>query len=137
MPSQSILNLTKMNKRIKSRKSSIKLTKEEKIVFEEITLNFKNALEVMLPKRITEELEGVRLETWPGYPQGDIVLILSQLIPEDSGTFQDNMRKKSFLIKKSHLVNKLEGKGLIFSKNWIEKNISSNYIRVTEDCVLQ
>lgn len=105
-------------------------------MFEEITLNFKNAKDVVLPKRITEELEGVRLETWPGYPQGDTVLVLSQLIPDDSNTAPNNMRK-SFLIKKSSLVKKLKGKDLNFSKEWIEKNILGNYIRVTEDCVLQ
>ena len=105
-------------------------------MFEEITLSFKNAKDVVLPRRITEELEGVRLETWPGYPQGNANLILSQLIPDDSNTAPNNMRK-SFLIKKGHLVDKLKGKGLNFSKEWIEKNILGNYIRVTEDCTKQ
>lgn len=104
---------------------------------QKIVLSFKNAKNLQLPNRVAEELEGVEIKVWGGYPQGETIIILDQLIPDQSKHALNN--EGSFLVQKSELVEKLAVKkaNCFFAKNWIEKYISSRYIRVTKDCIRQ
>lgn len=98
-----------------------------------ITLSFKNAKEVLLPKSVADELEGIKLWLYLGYPQGEPIFILSRLVTNDSPAGQ--AVGGGYLVSKDDLIDILHEKNLTFSKDWIKKNIPGNYIRVTKDCV--
>ncbi|TSD02775.1 MAG: hypothetical protein Athens071416_520 [Parcubacteria group bacterium Athens0714_16] len=104
-------------------------------VNQKIVLSFKNARNVRLPKSVAKELEGIELETWPGYPQGEIIIVLSQLLSQDSSGVVG--KEDSVLIVKYELTKKLSEKGSIFSRDWIEANIPGRFIRITKDCIKQ
>ncbi|MFA5838771.1 MAG: hypothetical protein WC849_02440 [Candidatus Paceibacterota bacterium] len=102
---------------------------------ETITLSFKNATNVLLPKKVADELEGTKLEVSHHYSDVS-VFILSSLVSNDS-VIALNIKEEKFQIRKFELLDKLEKKGFDFSKRWIEENIPGNYILITNDCVLQ
>ena len=102
---------------------------------QKIMLSFKNARCVRLPKSVVKELEGIELGTWPGYPQGEVIIVLSQLLSQDSSGVLN--KEDSVLIVKEELVKELSKKERVFARDWIEQYMPGEYIRVTKDCIKQ
>jgi len=101
-----------------------------------IILSFKNAINLCLPKRVSEELEGREIEVWPGYPYSDEpIFLLGRLVSSFSPEGQAVIN--SYPVVKQTLLNFLEENNLNFSRKWIEKNIPGYYIRIEKDCVKQ
>ena len=101
---------------------------------QKIILSFKNATDVRLPKKVADELEGIELEVWPGYPQDDMVF-LDRLVTYDSSAGQSVIG--AYPVIMSELMRVLTKKQLVFSRNWIRKNVPGKFIRISKDCIRQ